>query len=88
MGSVISAAFIQLFAQENTKDDIWNMVKGIKENFRDNLLWQEWLDKKTKKLILDKLLSSWVDIPYYEELLTVLNDNKVYEQVINGFKIC
>lgn len=81
MGSVISAAFIQSFAQENSRDDVWNMIKRIKEKFRYNLQWQDWLDEKTKHLVLDKLMSSRVDIPYYEELLTVLNDNKVYDQV-------
>lgn len=81
MGSVISAAFIQSFAQENSRDDVWNMIKRIKGKFRYNLQWQEWLDEKTKHLVLDKLMSSRVDIPYYEELLTILNDNKVYEQV-------
>lgn len=86
MGSVISSAFIQSFAQENSKNDVWNIIIKLKEKFRSNLLWQDWLDEKTKHLILDKLMASRLDIPYYEQLLLILNDNKMYEQV-NNFEV-
>lgn len=60
-----------------------NMIRKIKEEFRQTLIMQLWLDDSTKRIIINKLMSSVVEIPYYEILLELLDSNRIYDDASN-----
>lgn len=81
MGSVISAALIQRFVQDDIRDKALKIVMKIKEEFRKIIYWQDWIDNETKRIMVSKLMASFVEIPYYEGLLELLQENRVYDNV-------
>ncbi|XP_044761824.1 neprilysin-2-like [Coccinella septempunctata] len=85
MGPVISSAYIEQYFDEETRRDVTDMVHNIKDQYKEILSGLDWIDDVSRKVILEKLLDSAVDIVSYEDLsslnqlCTSFGEVKIYE---------
>lgn len=68
MGPVISSAYIEQYFDEDIRRDVTDMVHNIKDEYKDVLNDLDWIDEASRKVILEKLLDSAVDIVSYDNL--------------------
>ncbi|KAJ8979359.1 hypothetical protein NQ317_010132, partial [Molorchus minor] len=81
MESVISTAYIKNYFDEVTQDRALDLIRNIKTQFKYNLYAMQWLDKKTKDVILKKLISTSEEIVSYDYLTEALEENRIYDKV-------
>ncbi|XP_063909938.1 neprilysin-2-like [Zophobas morio] len=76
--TVISAAYVRKYLDENTRYSALSMIRSMKHQFKENLYELDWLDKRAKDMASEMLLSSVEEIPRYEDLI---QNNFLYENV-------
>ncbi|CAG9858055.1 unnamed protein product [Phyllotreta striolata] len=80
LSPVLSAAYIQKFFTEETRDKAMQMTRLIKKQFEENLRRIDWMDEETKELVIQKLHASgeqWASDYLYE----LLEETKVFGEV-------
>ncbi|RZB41499.1 endothelin-converting enzyme 2-like, partial [Asbolus verrucosus] len=78
LSTVISAAYVKKYLDEDTRQRAVSMIRNIKYQFMENLSKLDWLDEKTKNMAREKLVSSVEDIPSYNNLI---EENRFYDKV-------
>ncbi|CAH1113439.1 unnamed protein product [Psylliodes chrysocephalus] len=82
LSPVLSAAYIQNFFPEEKRYKVLTMVRAIKKQFEENLFRVEWMDYETKEITRQKLHASGEKLASYGDLLNLLEDNKIFGQVV------
>ncbi|KAK9871304.1 hypothetical protein WA026_011572 [Henosepilachna vigintioctopunctata] len=84
MGPAVSSSFIEQYFDEETRQDVSEMMHNIKAQYKNTLESFEWIDEATRRMTKEKLLDSAVDIVSYSDvnslsqLASSFNDVKIY----------
>ncbi|XP_045483714.1 neprilysin-2-like [Harmonia axyridis] len=81
MGPVISSAYIEQYFDEETRRDVTDMVHNIKDQYKEALNGLDWIDDASRKVILEKLHDSAVDIVSYDDLSSLNLHRAAFSEV-------
>jgi len=82
MGISLGAVFVEKYFDENSKNDTMHITKDIMTSFKHLLMKNNWLEKGTKFLAMEKLFSMILRIGYPDYILNATEINEKYRSVI------
>lgn len=79
---VIGAMYVRKYFHVDAKQNALEMVKYIKDQFKDVLRSIDWMDEETRKSALDKANTIVDHIAYPDELLDDKKISELYDKVV------
>lgn len=81
MNSVISAAYVEQYFDEETRQRVIDVIRNIKNEFKHTLLKLNWLDERTKHMAIEKLVTSVEEIVTYKDIIDSIEQSTIYDYV-------
>uniref|UniRef100_A0A915NVM5 Peptidase M13 N-terminal domain-containing protein n=1 Tax=Meloidogyne floridensis TaxID=298350 RepID=A0A915NVM5_9BILA len=79
-GKAADRLFVDFFLEKKTRDDIMDLILIIKEQFRQMIVSEDWIDERTKKRALKKLEIMKQYSGYFDEFMDtegIINENQL-----------
>lgn len=69
LGLAVGSLYVRYYFDRKAKKDSLDMIKTIREEFRNIIMILDWMDENTKRAAVDKLENMYPHIAYPDELL-------------------